>query len=65
VIARNLGREGEWVERTTLGALDSGGIDMQTLVLIGSTSTKALGNGLPYVYTPRGYARKEPGGPSR
>ena len=38
VLARNLGRDGETVRVTTLGALDveADGIDMLTLVLVGS-----------------------------
>jgi cobalt-precorrin 5A hydrolase/precorrin-3B C17-methyltransferase len=57
VLARNLGREGETVRVTTLGALDveADGIDMLTLVLVGSSETRRVGD---WVYTPRGYARK-------
>jgi cobalt-precorrin 5A hydrolase/precorrin-3B C17-methyltransferase len=58
LIARNLGRAGESIERTTLRAFDPSRVDMLSLVLIGSSATRALGSGLPYFYTPRGYARK-------
>ena len=62
IIARNLGRNGETIERTTLGAFDTTQADMLSLVLIGSSATRALDNGLPYIYTPRGYARKRRSG---
>lgn len=60
VIARNLGRDGETVRATTLGALDPADIDMLTVVLVGSSETRALetGDGRTRVYTPRGYAGK-------
>jgi cobalt-precorrin 5A hydrolase/precorrin-3B C17-methyltransferase len=58
-VARNLGRAGEQVVATTLGALDFAQIDMLSLVLIGSTTTRRveLPDG-PRLYTPRGYAAK-------
>lgn len=78
ILARNLGREGERVRVTTLGALDAGEVDMLTLVLVGSSETRAIppvpgGDGNPrveggaWVYTPRGYAAKraEPGGDAK
>jgi len=58
VIARNLGRSGESIERRTLRTLDPRRVDMLSLVLVGSSATRALGRGLPYLYTPRGYERK-------
>jgi cobalt-precorrin 5A hydrolase/precorrin-3B C17-methyltransferase len=60
VIARNLGRDGETVRATTLAALDPAEIDMLTVVLVGSSETRALatGDGRTRVYTPRGYAGK-------
>ncbi len=59
VLARNLGRAGETVRITTLGAMDvdADAIDMLTLVLVGSSETRVFGG---RVYTPRGYARKLP-----
>ena len=58
VIARNLGRDGEQVRIVTLGTLDPADIDMLTVVLVGSSETRAVarGDGRHWVYTPRGYA---------
>lgn len=56
-LARNLGRAEETVALTTLGALNSAEVDMLTLVLIGSSATRQLGD-RPMLYTPRGYAAK-------
>ncbi len=60
VLARNLGREGETVQHTTLGELDPAGLDMLTLVLVGSAETRTVStsNGGAWLYTPRGYAAK-------
>ncbi|WP_119458942.1 precorrin-3B C(17)-methyltransferase [Rhodospirillaceae bacterium SYSU D60014] len=60
VLARNLGREGERVTVTTLDSLDPEMVDMLTLVLIGSSATRAVPrpDGGAWVYTPRGYDRK-------
>ena len=55
VLARNLGRCGETVRRTTLAALDPDDADMLTLVLVGASGTRAVA-GTGWVYTPRGYA---------
>ena len=55
VLARDLGRADETVEVTTLGGLDPERVDMRTLVLVGSTATRAAGG---WVHTPRGYAAK-------
>ena len=61
VVARNLGRDGESVSVIALGAIDaalveSGAIDMMTVLLVGSSRTRtfALG-GSTRAYTPRGY----------
>ncbi|HEV8014542.1 MAG TPA: precorrin-3B C(17)-methyltransferase [Stellaceae bacterium] len=56
-LARNLGRDGERLVVTTLGALDPEQVDMLTLVLIGSSTTRRLAD-RPLLYTPRGYAAK-------
>jgi len=64
VIARNLGREGETVTVTTLDRIDPQEVDMLSLVLVGSSATRAVscGSGGLKVYTPRGYAdKKAPG----
>ena len=60
VIASSLGRPAEKVELTTLWALDPGTIDMLTIVLIGSTTTRTLkrGDGRTLAFTPRGYDKK-------
>jgi cobalt-precorrin 5A hydrolase / precorrin-3B C17-methyltransferase len=57
-LARNLGRAGETVRITTLGALDPDAADMLTLVLIGSSATRVLPGPPARLYTPRGYAAK-------
>ncbi|HVZ01203.1 MAG TPA: precorrin-3B C(17)-methyltransferase [Dongiaceae bacterium] len=60
ILARNLGREGETVTVTKLGKLDIDAVDMLTLVIVGSSETKAVErpDGGVWVYTPRGYAAK-------
>jgi cobalt-precorrin 5A hydrolase/precorrin-3B C17-methyltransferase len=59
VLARNLGRDGESVEVLALDAFDPGRADMLTLVLVGSSRTKAFQSGARrWVYTPRGYAAR-------
>ena len=61
VLARNLGRSEEKVEVITLGDLKADKVDMLTLVLIGSSETRAFerGDGGTSVYTPRGYGDKK------
>src|SRR3569623_586891 len=58
--ASSLGRPAEHVEVTTLGAFDPTTVDMLTIVLIVSTTSRALkrGDGRTVAYTPRGYASK-------
>jgi len=60
VLARNLGREGETVTVVTLGDLKIEDVDMLTLVIVGSSTTRAVQrpDGGVWVYTPRGYAKK-------
>lgn len=60
VIARNLGRDGETVRTVTLRDLDPAAVDMLTVVLVGSSETRAMagGDGRSRVYTPRGYGDK-------
>ncbi|MDJ0930959.1 precorrin-3B C(17)-methyltransferase [Breoghania sp.] len=60
VLTTNLGRPGESVRVTTLGALSVDEVNMLTVVLVGSTATRAVPRGAmtSYVYTPRGYATK-------
>ena len=60
VLARNLGREGERVTLTTLSDLDIDKVDMLTVVLVGSSASRAieLPDGRRFAYTPRGYEKK-------
>jgi cobalt-precorrin 5A hydrolase/precorrin-3B C17-methyltransferase len=59
IVARNLGREGEAVSTVPLAEFDPETVDMLTLVLIGSSATRAIRRGeRDWVYTPRGYAAK-------
>lgn len=59
VLGRNLGRPQENVRVVTLGTLTVDEVDMLTLVLIGSSSSKKIERGeRTWVYTPRGYAAK-------
>lgn len=51
-IVRNIGRDGEETEITTLGALKTARVDMTTTIVIGNSRTKVMGNSL---ITPRGY----------
>ncbi len=57
VVARNLGRAGERVSLATLGKLDTGAVDMLTLLVVGSSQTRRMERGgRSWLYTPRGYA---------
>jgi cobalt-precorrin 5A hydrolase/precorrin-3B C17-methyltransferase len=60
VLGRNLGRAGESLRVTSLGALDPEEVDMLTVVLIGASTTRAVArpDGGSWVYTPRGYGAK-------
>jgi precorrin-3B C17-methyltransferase len=55
VLARSVGRKEEAMTVTSLAALDPAAIDMQTLVIVGSSQTRIIrrGDDDPYVYTPR------------
>jgi precorrin-2 C20-methyltransferase/precorrin-3B C17-methyltransferase len=57
VVARAVGGAEEAVTVTTLAALELETIDMRTLVIVGSSTTRILqhGDGAPRVYTPRSY----------
>ncbi len=59
VIGRSVGRVGESVRTTTLGALDPGEIDMQCLLIVGATGTLATGG---RVWTRRFVPAVEPAG---
>jgi cobalt-precorrin 5A hydrolase/precorrin-3B C17-methyltransferase len=61
LIARNLGREGETTRVIELGELKPIDADMTTLILVGNSQTRRIpGEGQGWLYTPRGYAAKEP-----
>jgi precorrin-2 C20-methyltransferase/precorrin-3B C17-methyltransferase len=57
VVARAVGSDDEAVTVTTLAELDPETVDMRTLLIIGSSTTRTLAgaNGVPRVYTPRSY----------
>jgi precorrin-2 C20-methyltransferase/precorrin-3B C17-methyltransferase len=57
VVARNVGGDHEDVAVTTLAELPIGVVDMRTLLIVGSSTTRTLPglNGTPWVYTPRSY----------
>jgi cobalt-precorrin 5A hydrolase/precorrin-3B C17-methyltransferase len=59
-IARNLGRPGEAIRTMTLAALGPDEVDMLSIVLVGSSATRAVvrPDGGAWLYTPRGYERK-------
>ncbi|MEM1264726.1 MAG: precorrin-3B C(17)-methyltransferase [Pseudomonadota bacterium] len=65
LLASNLGRAEERLQRRTLGTLETDEVDMLTVVLIGSSQSRAVDSGDrsagadgAWLYTPRGYARK-------
>ncbi len=60
IIARDLGRAEEAVEVVPLSAFDPDLVDMLTVLIVGSSQTRAIRRGgREWVYTPRGYARKD------
>ena len=56
ILARNLGRDGEVVRRMELSALVADDVDMLSVVIVGSSRTRTVGD---WVYTPRGYGDGE------
>ncbi|QXI12669.1 precorrin-3B C(17)-methyltransferase [Pseudomonas zeae] len=60
VLGRDIGRPGQTLRTTTLGALTPEQVDMRTMVLIGSSTTCTFprGDGGVWVYTPRWYGEK-------
>ncbi|MCM2971546.1 precorrin-3B C(17)-methyltransferase [Larsenimonas suaedae] len=59
IVARNLGRDDERVEVIALAELEASRVDMLTVVVIGSSTTRHIRFGRnEWVYTPRGYAKK-------
>ena len=60
IIASNLGRPEESLKIVQFQDFNPDDVDMLTLVMVGSSQSKAMrrGDGKTYAYTPRGYARK-------
>lgn len=60
VLGRDVGRPGQTLRVTTLGQLTPDQVDMRTMVLIGSSTTRVFprSQGLSWVYTPRSYGDK-------
>ena len=56
VVGRAVGRPGERVSVTTLAGLEPAAVDMSTLLIVGSSTTRvATRRGRPVVFTPRRY----------
>jgi cobalt-precorrin 5A hydrolase/precorrin-3B C17-methyltransferase len=60
VLGRDIGRPGQTLRVTTLGQLSVDQVDMRTMVLIGSSTTRVIPrlDGSTWVYTPRSYGDK-------
>jgi cobalt-precorrin 5A hydrolase/precorrin-3B C17-methyltransferase len=60
VLGRDIARPGQTLRVTTLGQLTPDQVDMRTMVLIGSSTTRVFPRlqGLSWVYTPRSYGDK-------
>jgi cobalt-precorrin 5A hydrolase/precorrin-3B C17-methyltransferase len=60
VLGRDIGRPGQTLRVTTLGQLSVDQVDMRTMVLIGSSTTRVFprSDGNVWVYTPRSYGEK-------
>lgn len=60
VLGRDVGRPAERVTHVTLGALTPEMVDMRTVVIIGSSTTRTIKrpDGSAWVYTPRWYGEK-------
>ncbi len=63
VVARDVGGPDEAVAVTTLAGLPAAAVDMRTLVIVGSSTTRVIenGGGPPRVYTPRRYPAQADG----
>lgn len=58
VLGRDIGRPGSTLHTTTLGELRASDVDMRTMVIVGSSTTRGFANGIDggeWVYTPRWY----------
>jgi len=60
VLGRDIGRPGQTLKVTTLGQLSPDQVDMRTMVLIGSSTTRVIprADAGVWVYTPRSYGDK-------
>ncbi|WP_347910356.1 precorrin-3B C(17)-methyltransferase [Pseudomonas grandcourensis] len=60
VLGRDVGRPGQTLRVTTLSQLTPDQVDMRTMVLIGSSTTRVFhrSQGMSWVYTPRSYGDK-------
>jgi len=60
VLGRDIGRPGQTLRVTTLGQLTPEQVDMRTMVLVGSSTTRVFPrtDGRSWVYTPRSYGDK-------
>jgi len=59
LLGHNIGRAGERLTVTTLGALKPEQVDMRTVVIVGSSQTRTIERAAdtPWVYTPRWYPK--------
>jgi precorrin-3B C17-methyltransferase len=57
VLGRDVGRDGEVTRVTSLAAVEPAEVDMRTVVIVGSSTTRAFtdAHGRTWVYTPRDY----------
>ncbi|CAB3694291.1 precorrin-3B C(17)-methyltransferase [Paraburkholderia rhynchosiae] len=55
VLGRDIGRPGGTLRTVTLGELRSTDVDMRTMVIVGSSTTRRFTKGAQWVYTPRWY----------
>ncbi|PLZ03838.1 precorrin-3B C(17)-methyltransferase [Burkholderia sp. WAC0059] len=60
VLGRDIGRPGATLTTTTLGALRPADVDMRTMVIVGSSTTRgfARADGGEWIYTPRWYGKQ-------
>jgi cobalt-precorrin 5A hydrolase/precorrin-3B C17-methyltransferase len=55
VLGRDIGRPGGTLRTITLTELHSADVDMRTMVIVGSSTTRRFSKGAQWVYTPRWY----------
>ncbi|MBW0446376.1 precorrin-3B C(17)-methyltransferase [bacterium M00.F.Ca.ET.228.01.1.1] len=55
VLGRDIGRPGATLRMVTLAELRSTDVDMRTMVIVGSSTTRQFTKGAQWVYTPRWY----------